>query len=595
MVNCEFCNREFFSPRQLTSHLQQTHKYFNMKEYYDKYLKKYENDGICKNHNCNNKTVFISLGLGYRKFCSKKCRAEFFKEDIKLKMNNRPPQICSICGMKFKNNTALAAHIYGLHKEEYKKIKLDKQIEYDENRPIVCNICNHRSKDLRLLEVHVNKHHVENNNKYNSKKEYYDKYLKKDEEGICKTCGKKTKFISFLHGYEKFCTNICKKSDLEELKIQYEKRELRKINLKIKYPVDQNRVKLIKKPDILKKEIIEDPNRIFVCNICEKKFLTLRDIGCHLVRMHGNGKRDILEKYYLDIIGKKDGEGICKKCGKKTKFNSLTLGYSKYCCNNCFCTDPKSLEIRRLNRLITMRDPNYEKNKLEKNIILKQQEENKKFKCEICGKKFNTIRSLAGHLTRFEFNGDKSKLEEYYNKYFKKDENEGICKACGNKTKFQSLTFGYLTYCSNSCMSNDPITHLKKQETSMNNYGVRYYSQTEEYKNYLHNGGASYMLSFVSNPSIPQCELHQRIKSIYKDTYLNFPILGYNVDIAVLSLKLVIEYDGSWYHQDKEKDMIRQKEIENMGWKFIRYCSNENGLDIIPSIEQIKKDINRIV
>ena len=44
----------------------------NPKEYYDKYLKK-ENEGICKNENCNNLTHYVSTRLGYTEYCSPKC------------------------------------------------------------------------------------------------------------------------------------------------------------------------------------------------------------------------------------------------------------------------------------------------------------------------------------------------------------------------------------------------------------------------------------------------------------------------------------------------------------------------------------------
>ena len=57
------------------------------------------------------------------------------------------------------------------------------------------------------------------------------------------------------------------------------------------------------------------------------------------------------------------------------------------------------------------------------------------------------------------------------------------------------------------------------------------------------------------------------------------------IDVAIPSLMIAIEYDGSWYHQNEEKDMIRQKEIEGQGWRFIRYK------DYLPDRENLIKDI----
>tara|TARA_Y100000310_G_C20704329_1_gene833639 strand:- start:9802 stop:10701 length:900 start_codon:yes stop_codon:yes gene_type:complete len=42
-------------------------------------------------------------------------------------------------------------------------------------------------------------------------KEYYDKYIKKDDEGECSECGKETKFRGQIKGYRPFCSAKCSK------------------------------------------------------------------------------------------------------------------------------------------------------------------------------------------------------------------------------------------------------------------------------------------------------------------------------------------------------------------------------------------------
>lgn len=49
-----------------------------------------------------------------------------------------------------------------------------------------------------------------------------------------------------------------------------------------------------------------------------------------------------------------------------------------------------------------------------------------------------------------------------------------------------------------------------------------------------------------------------------------FPIRNYFVDFADPIQRICVEVDGKQYHQDKEKDMKRQKEIEGDGWQVIR-------------------------
>ncbi|OGM08454.1 hypothetical protein A2Z67_06030 [Candidatus Woesebacteria bacterium RBG_13_36_22] len=98
-------------------------------------------------------------------------------------------------------------------------------------------------------------------------------------------------------------------------------------------------------------------------------------------------------------------------------------------------------------------------------------------------------------------------------------------------------------------------------------------------------GGAAHANSFNRNPSKPQVKLFNLVRELYEGAILNNPCLNYSIDIAIPSLMVAIEYDGSYYHQDTEKDKKRQQEIENQGWKFIRYR------DCIPDKERLIEDI----
>ncbi len=104
---------------------------------------------------------------------------------------------------------------------------------------------------------------------------------------------------------------------------------------------------------------------------------------------------------------------------------------------------------------------------------------------------------------------------------------------------------------------------------------------------YMLNGGSSHAASFIKNPSKPQVELFNLVKQIDICPILNFAVkeVNRNVDIALPHRKIAIEYDGSYWHQDEEKDKQRQKEIESLGWKFIRYR------DRVPSLDELKGDL----
>lgn len=62
-----------------------------------------------------------------------------------------------------------------------------------------CKICN---IEQNRLGWHLRAHKID-------PQDYYDIYLKKDGEGICKTCGKPTKFMGVTRGYRDFCSEKC--------------------------------------------------------------------------------------------------------------------------------------------------------------------------------------------------------------------------------------------------------------------------------------------------------------------------------------------------------------------------------------------------
>lgn len=112
--------------------------------------------------------------------------------------------------------------------------------------------------------------------------------------------------------------------------------------------------------------------------------------------------------------------------------------------------------------------------------------------------------------------------------------------------------------------------------------GKKYPKQQE----WMRNGGSSYAQSFIKSPSKPQVQLFEQIKILYPFAILNYPFLNYSIDIAIPKLKIAIEYDGSFWHQDSLSDNQRQSKLEKFGWKFLRYR------DTIPTIEKLGNDLD---
>lgn len=64
-----------------------------------------------------------------------------------------------------------------------------------------CQICNRDFALIRGLGQHIRTH--------TTAKDYFDRYLKKQNEGICPICGKETRFFTLKTGYQKYCSLKC--------------------------------------------------------------------------------------------------------------------------------------------------------------------------------------------------------------------------------------------------------------------------------------------------------------------------------------------------------------------------------------------------
>jgi very-short-patch-repair endonuclease len=115
----------------------------------------------------------------------------------------------------------------------------------------------------------------------------------------------------------------------------------------------------------------------------------------------------------------------------------------------------------------------------------------------------------------------------------------------------------------------------------------------EKLRKWMLSGHAVYMNEFIKNPSKPQVELWKLVTKICPYVYLNFSVTHlkntYSIDISIPKLEIAIEFDGGYWHQDEEKDLKRQEELEEDGWIFLRYK------DEVPKIEQIKDDIKKLL
>ncbi len=89
-------------------------------------------------------------------------------------------------------------------------------------------------------------------------------------------------------------------------------------------------------------------------------------------------------------------------------------------------------------------------------------------KCKICGREFTSINALMVHVNLFH----KINKQEYYDRFLKKDENEGKCLECGKPTKFDDATKGYRDFCCVKCARNNVRTKERLKNTLLERYGT---------------------------------------------------------------------------------------------------------------------------
>lgn len=127
--------------------------------------------------------------------------------------------------------------------------------------------------------------------------------------------------------------------------------------------------------------------------------------------------------------------------------------------------------------------------------------------------------------------------------------------------------------------------NLRKEMIEYRSSKMNTKEHIEKIRQRMLDGGGAYAYACRKNPSKPQVELYQLVLNFFPNAIINYIFDKKCIDIAVPELMIAIEYDGSFWHQDEEKDIKRQNKLESLGWKFIRYK------DIIPSKDKILEDI----
>lgn len=94
--------------------------------------------------------------------------------------------------------------------------------------------------------------------------------------------------------------------------------------------------------------------------------------------------------------------------------------------------------------------------------------------------------------------------------------------------------------------------------------------------------------------SKPQIELNERLKEIYGNSILNFPLGNCSLDcfVEINGIKIDVEYDGWYWHKNnQEHDNKRDWFVISKGFKVLRFIAHKK----VPDKELIKKSIEELI
>ena len=130
----------------------------------------------------------------------------------------------------------------------------------------------------------------------------------------------------------------------------------------------------------------------------------------------------------------------------------------------------------------------------------------------------------------------------------------------------------------------------KTIQTFLKKYGVEHPHQNKDIR-------AKWQLACAKNGNVrtssQQLQLLEMIKKQYPNAILNYPYSDCTLDIYVCvnDLRINIEYDGWFWHKDKQKDIRRDRYLQSQGFKVLRIRSGR----LLPDENELLSAIDSLI
>lgn len=171
----------------------------------------------------------------------------------------------------------------------------------------------------------------------------------------------------------------------------------------------------------------------------------------------------------------------------------------------------------------------------------------------------------------------------FYNNYgvFHPKQNEGV-KARERQHNFEK--YGYEN------VLQIPEVKQKIRKTCLEKYGVECVLSLDRVREKI---AESYLQHGSVPTSKPQIDLYNLLLENYGNCELNYRCGRYLLDCMIMinDIKIDVEFDGKFWHQDKERDDKRDVYVLSKGYKVLRIVGDH----YIPSLEQIKQSIDNLI